>query len=264
MFGGYRASDDFREGAQLLVGVHGFDRYVNVNPRCAGSFQEAGHAQCFQLFMKRSSDRDGNGEMGALGRIKIEKEIIGMVEIGVAAGPGIVVDATEAGEEEEGSAIVGCGVVDFFAQASFRIDRNCFEPLRNTLAQIFLKEGLALDSVGIAAKDQRSIAEKRQNGVGYSIVIGEEISFRVSGLGKIDFVQVTQAEAFAVEFDRDRFRMALEQFGFDLRSRVEHATDNFGRANHGGISRGSGDFSVSLAIDGPIGSAYSEVILWSL
>src|SRR6266478_9691847 len=189
MFGGYRASDDFREGAQLLVGVHGFDRYVNVNPRCAGSFQEAGHAQFFQLFVKSSSDRDSNGEIGALGRIKIEKEIIGMVEIGVAAGPGIVVDATEAGEEEEGSAIVRCGVVDFFAQ-SFRIDRNCFEPLRNTLAQIFLKEGLALDSVGIAAKDQRSIAEKRQNGAGHSIVIGEEISFGVSGLRKIDFVQV--------------------------------------------------------------------------
>src|SRR5207245_6856950 len=127
-----------------------------------------------------------------------------------------VVHSTEAGEEEEVSVIVSCGVVDFCAQ-SFRIDRNCFEPLRNTLAQIFLKEGLALDSVGIAAKDQRSIAEKRQNGLGHSIVIGEKISFRVSGLGKIDFVQVTQAKAFAVEFDRDRFRMALEQFGFDLR-----------------------------------------------
>src|SRR5258705_5260561 len=101
MFGGYCAGDDFRKGAQLLVGVHGFDRYVNVNPGRAGSFQEAGHAQFFQLFIKSSSDRDGNGEIGALGRIKIEKEIIGMVEIGVAAGPGIVVDANQAGVEED-------------------------------------------------------------------------------------------------------------------------------------------------------------------
>src|SRR6266704_1725805 len=133
MFGGYRASNDFRESAQLLVGVHRLDWHINVNSRCAGSFQKAGHAQFFQLFMKSSSDRDSNGEIGALGRIKIEKEIIGVVDIGVAAGPGIMVDATEAGQEEEGSAIVRSGVVDFFAQ-SFRVDRNCFEPLRNTLA----------------------------------------------------------------------------------------------------------------------------------
>src|SRR2546428_13230021 len=111
--------------------------------------------------MKSASDRDGNGEIGALGRIKIKKEIIGMIEIGVAAGPGIVVDAIEAGEEEEGREIVGCGSGVFFALASFRIAWNGFDQLRRTLAQIFLIDVLCLVLVGLVALDRRYIGEIR-------------------------------------------------------------------------------------------------------
>ena len=107
--------------------------------------------------MKSSSDGDGDGEIGALRRIEIVKEIIGVIEIGVTAGPRIVVDAAEAGQEEKGSAIVRSGIVNFLA-SSLRIDGHGFEPIRNTFAHIFLKKGLALDSVGVAAQNQRPFA----------------------------------------------------------------------------------------------------------
>src|SRR6266571_1130270 len=139
--------------------------------------------------MQSSSDRNDHGEIGTLGRVKVKEEVVGVLKIGIAAGPGIVVDATEAGQKQKGSAVIGGRVVYFFP-SFFGVKRHSCEPLRYALAQIFLKESLSLDSIRIAAQDQRPIAEKRQNEVGDTIVVGEKVPFGVAGFGKIDFVQV--------------------------------------------------------------------------
>src|ERR1700674_2064170 len=139
--------------------------------------------------MQSSSDRDDYGEIGALGRIEVEKDIVRMLKIGIAAGPRVVVDAAEGGQKQKGSAVVGCRVVYFFS-AFFGIEGHGCEPLRYPLAQGLLKESLALDSVWIAAQNQRPIAEKGQDEVGHAVVVSEEIPFRVAGLGKIHCVKV--------------------------------------------------------------------------
>src|SRR5229473_8032160 len=75
----------------------------------------------------------------------------------------------------------------------------------------------------------------------------------MAGLGKIHFVQVAEAQPFAVQFDGDGFRAPLEQLGFDLGFCVEHASDNLGRANHswsGGGYSSSGNLVLPLAIRG--------------
>src|SRR6266850_961689 len=150
--------------------------------------------------MERSSDCDYNGEIGALGRIEVEEEIVRMLKIGKAAGPRIVVDATEAGQKQQGSAILGGRVVNFFS-ALFGIEGHGCEPFRDALAQVFLKKSLALDSVRIAPQNQRPIAEKRQDEVGHAVVVGQQIPFRVARLRKVDFVQIAQSQPFAVEFN---------------------------------------------------------------
>src|SRR5437879_9135776 len=103
--------------------------------------------------MERSGDCDHNGKIGALGRIEVEEEVVRMLKIGNATGPRIVVDATEPGQKQQGSAIVGGRVVNFFS-ALFGIERHGCEPFRDALAQVFLKESLALDSVRIAPQNQ--------------------------------------------------------------------------------------------------------------
>ena len=150
------AGDDFGEGAKLFVGVAGFDGNVEMNAGGAGSFEEGFELQLFELFQKRAGDGDADGEFGAIGRIEIEEEIVGMLEIGVAAGPGIVVDAAEAGEEEKSREVVGGGVVNVLA-FFFGGDGNRFEPVRDSFAHIFLEEGLTFDAVGIAAEHQRTV-----------------------------------------------------------------------------------------------------------
>src|SRR5712692_9307705 len=154
--------------------------------------------------MQSSGNRDDHGEIGALGRVKVEEEVVGMLKIGIAAGPGIVVDATEAGQKQKGSAVIGGCVVNFFS-SFFGIKRHGCEPLRYAFAQIFLKESLSLDSVRIAAQDQGSIAEKWQNEVRDTIVVCEHVPFGVAAFGQIDFVQVSYSAPFAPQLDRDGF-----------------------------------------------------------
>src|SRR5713226_1757587 len=100
--------------------------------------------------MQSSSDGDNHGKISPVGRVEVEEKVVGMIEIGVAAGPGVVVDAAEAGQEQKRGAIVGGRVVYFFS-ALFGIEGYGCEPFRDALAQIFLKKGLSLDPVRIAA-----------------------------------------------------------------------------------------------------------------
>ena len=79
--------------------------------------------------------------------------------------------------------------MNFFA-SSFGVNGYGLEPLGQSFADIFLKKGLALDSIGIAAQDQGASAEKRQDEVGCPIVVGEQIAFRITGLREINFVEV--------------------------------------------------------------------------
>src|SRR6267378_733224 len=112
-----------------------------------------------------------------------------MVRIGMAVGPRVVVDAAKAGPAQQGSTVVGRRVLNYLTTV-FGIHRNRFEPVGHALAQVFLKESLAFDSVRIAAQNQSPVAEKGQNELTYTVVVSQEIPFGVAGLGKIDFVQV--------------------------------------------------------------------------
>src|SRR6267143_5663335 len=118
--------------------------------------------------MKRSSDSHDNGEFRAVRRIQVEEEVVRMVKVGIAVGPRVVIDAAEAGQEQQGSAVVGRRVVNYLT-TMFGIHRNRLEPLRQTFAQIFLKKSLALDSVGIAAQYQSLIAQKGQNEIAHAV-----------------------------------------------------------------------------------------------
>src|SRR5436853_6449061 len=104
--------------------------------------------------MENSSDRDYNGEIGALRRIEVEEEIDRMLKIGIAAGPRVVVDATEAGQKQQGGPIVGGGVVYFFS-ALFGIEGPRSKPFWYPLAQVRFRQSLAPDSVSVAAKHHR-------------------------------------------------------------------------------------------------------------
>src|SRR6267378_1400906 len=139
--------------------------------------------------MKRSSDSHDNGEFRAVRGIQVEEEVVRMVKVRIAVGPRVVIDAAEAGQEQQGGAVVGRRVVNYLT-TMFGIHRNRFEPVGHALAQIFLKESLAFDSVRIAAQDQGPVAEKGQNELTYTVVVSQEIPLGVAGLGKIDFVQV--------------------------------------------------------------------------
>src|SRR5437879_9824664 len=141
--------------------------------------------------MENSSDRDYNGEIGALRRIEVEEEIVRMLKIGIAAGPRVVVDATEAGQKQQGGPIVGGGVVYFFS-AFFGIEGHGCKPFWYPLAQVLLKESMALDSVWVGARNHRPSVENRHDDVGHAVVVGQEISFRVAGRGKIEFGKVAK------------------------------------------------------------------------
>src|SRR5260370_41414760 len=112
-----------------------------------------------------------------------------MIEIVITIGPRVVVDATQACQEKQGSTVVGRRVLNDLT-AMFGTHRNGLEPLRQTFAQVLLKKSLALDSVGITSQDQGAIVKERQDEVGHAVVVGQQIPFGVAGLWEINFVQV--------------------------------------------------------------------------
>src|SRR5258707_11313201 len=101
MLGRDAAGDDFRKGAQLLIGVNGFDGNKNVETSGAGGFEKTFELERFEPFVERFGDSDNDAELGAVGGIEVEEKIVRMVEIGNGAGPGIVVNAAEASEKQE-------------------------------------------------------------------------------------------------------------------------------------------------------------------
>src|SRR5260370_24038360 len=119
--------------------------------------------------MKRSRDGDDDRKFRAIRGIQIEEEVVRMVKVVEAIGPRIVIDATQACQEKQGSAVVGCRVLNHLT-TMFGIQRNRLEPVRQSLAQIFLKKSLALDSVGVAAQNQSPVAQKGQNEVSHAVV----------------------------------------------------------------------------------------------
>src|SRR5882672_6684334 len=143
--------------------------------------------------MKRSSDGDDDGKFRAIRWIQIEEDVVRMLEVVEAIGPRIVVDATEASQKQQGSAVAGGGIVNYLT-AMFGIHRNRLEPVRHPLAQIFLKKSLALDSIRIASQHQSPIAQKRQNEVSRAVVISQQVPLGVAGFGEIHFVQIAQTQ----------------------------------------------------------------------
>ena len=97
----YRARNDFSKRPQLLVGVNRLHRNKNVESRRARSFQKAHDPRLFQLFMQRSRNRNYYGKFRAIGRIQVEKEVVGVLQVVQRAGPGIVVNATKPRQEQE-------------------------------------------------------------------------------------------------------------------------------------------------------------------
>ena len=138
-----------------------------------------------------------------------------MIEIVITIGPWVVVDAAQARQEKQGSAVIGRRELNDFT-AMFGIYWNRLEPIRQAFAHVLLKKSLSLDSVGVASQNQSPVAEKRQDEIRRAVVVGQQIPFGIAGLRKIHFVQVAEAQPFAVQFDGDGFRPPLEQLSFDL------------------------------------------------
>ena len=80
-----------------------------------------------ELFVECASNRQDMRKFGAVGGIEIEKKIVRMLLVVATAGPGIVVDAAEAGEIEERGEIVGDDILDVLA-FTFGWDRHGFDP----------------------------------------------------------------------------------------------------------------------------------------
>src|SRR6516162_4829621 len=154
-----------------------------------------------------------------------------MVQIIEAARPRILVNAAESGKKEKGSAVLrGCVMngLSFF----FGFNRHRQKPIRYALAQILLEKRLALDPVGIATQHQGAIAQERQDKVGDSVVISQQIPLRVTGLREIDLIQVAPTQSFSFQFNGDGFGVAIEQLGLNLGLILQDLADDLWRVNN--------------------------------
>src|SRR6185437_5417313 len=175
MLSAYAGGDRLHEEAHLLVGVARLDGNVDMQAGGARCFQEGREmkaADCGKQQLRRLH----NGREGSAGRgIEIEKSIIGMVRIVVAAGPRIVVYASEVGEIEKRRQIVCENVVNRLA-AIFGLDGSRLDPLGRLRRCILLKKSASLNAVRIAAKHHGAIFEQGKQDGRDAIIVREELA----------------------------------------------------------------------------------------
>src|SRR5260221_5146230 len=170
-----------------------------------------------------------------------------MIDVVIPIGPWVVIDATQARQEKQRRAIVGGRVLDYFT-AMFGIHRNRLEPVRHSLAQIFLKESLALDSVWIAPQNQSSIVQKWQNENSHAVIISKQVPLGVAGFREIHLVQIAHPQPFAFHLNGHGFSAAFEQLGFDLGFCAQHAADDLRRTHYTRSHRNRSGILLPLAV----------------
>src|SRR5579863_2196401 len=126
-----------------------------------------------------------------------------------------MIDAAQSGEIKQRGQVVSDYVLDIFP-FPFRRDACRFDPLRQALRHVFLKKRLPLDSVRIAAQNQRTVLEKRQQIIRDPIVVGHQIAFGVAGFGKEDLVEMSEPETLSCKIKRNRLLLSGEKLRLDF------------------------------------------------
>ncbi len=221
MFARHQPPHDFRKRAHLLVGVAPLDRQVEVHPGGAGGFYKSAQANLVQFAVQGPRDGDHRRKLGSFGRVQVEEDVVGKIEAVPPAGPGIVVDAAQIGQIQQGRPVVGDVILDFLP-ALLGINPDRIHPLRHRFARILLKERLPADAVRVAAQDKRPVLEERQQPVGHPVVVGQQLPLGDSLAGKVNLVEVRQPQRLSIELDGDVLPAAAEQLLFNLSQPGEH------------------------------------------
>src|SRR6266478_414662 len=209
--GSNELADDFREGASLRVTVNRCEGHEDVKSGGPGGLEEADQVRGEQRLVNRARHAKHSAE-GRLRRgVEIEEDVVGIILMVESAGPRIVVDATEIGKEEKGSAVFGHYVVHFSA-ALVGIYRRPLDPGRNRFRRFLLEEALFFDSIWIAPHDERPVLEEGKNMVRRLVVVREKVALADVGLRKINFVQVREGECPTVDLQAQALRRAVRQF----------------------------------------------------
>src|ERR1700680_4064010 len=138
-----------------------------------------------------------------------------MVEVVAAAGPGIVVNATEVGQVEQHGEIVGEKIVHE-SLLPLGMNGDGFHPLGGGGARLLLKKRLAMNAIGIAPEDHGAVLQEREKVGGQPKIVGKKIALGVAVLGEIDLVQMREAHGLAVNFEGGVLGAAVEKLLFDF------------------------------------------------
>ena len=123
------------------------------------------------------------------GRIEIHDQVVGILKVLAAAGPGIHVDAAQVGEVKQSAFVVANDVVDI-AVAAFGIDFQGIHEIGGVFRRIFMIKAGFVDAIGKAVEALGAVLKMGQDVFGHAIVILNDLAFGDAFVGEVDFVGV--------------------------------------------------------------------------
>ena len=147
-------------------------------------------------------EREGH----VLGGVEVDAQLVGMVEVAAAHGPGVPVDDTQVHGPDQVRGVVGHELARVTAAGKGHGGR--LQPLRRAVGNALLKERLALDAVDPALHHRGALAQMAHDRLLALQVVLREIHLRELALGEEHLRGVAQAQLAPARLDHRLLALA--------------------------------------------------------
>ncbi len=167
-----------------------------MEPRRAGRLRIGGESKLLHHVAYDDRDFAHIRPLAVGGRVEVDQEVIGLLDLRDARVPRVQLDATEIDHPGERGRVVdhredrrvAAGELDVLLAHVVRMRRHAL-----------LVEEVALHAIRVAHHMKRPGPQVRENSVGEVYVVMDEIALREAGLGEEDLVRVTDRDVHGPE-----------------------------------------------------------------
>ena len=190
--------EDGAEAVARLQGRH------HVDPLAARGLAEGVVAEGLEVVLQLEGEGGHLGEGGALGRVEVEDEVVGLVEVGPPRVDVVQLDGGVVGQPHEAGLVGGDHVVDALALGLVVADALVVEPLGAVPGAVLLEEALAVDAVGEANQGEGPPLDVGQDRRRHGQVVLDHLGLEDAVLGPQHLLEVGQLDAALADLGHAR------------------------------------------------------------
>ena len=175
-----------------------------MQPFAARETKERAQAQALETLFDQKSGRDDRAPSDVLGRIEVEYDDVGLVEMLRTRSPDVQLERADLHETEQRGQ-----PVDHRVRFLVRLDRDPRDHVGNADADVLLIEALLSVALGTTQQRQRPLLDERQRVRRNLLPVAGELPFRDAGVGEQHLVRARELDGRPAR-STARVRLAVE------------------------------------------------------